>query len=102
MDDFDVNDDDESKNRIINEEGEEGGHVLFCGEEFPAGFESCARHSKPFGIAIHNCPRGEVKRRIQRYDVAVPLMTRVDEDVLEGGGTKKKKKTKKGEEEEES
>ena len=43
-----------------------------------------------------------MKRRIQRYDVAVPLMTRVDEDVLEGGGTKKKKKTKKGEEEEES
>ena len=87
MDDFDVNDDfDESKNRkIINEEEEEeGGHVLFCGEEFPAGFESCARHSKPLGIAIHNCPRGEVKRRIQRYDVAVPLMTRVDEDVLEG------------------
>ena len=102
MDDFDVNDDDESKNRIIiNEEGEEeeeeeGGHVLFCGEEFPAGFESCARHAMPLGIAIHNCPRGEVKRRIQRYDVAVPLMTRVDEDVLEGGGGTEEEEDKKG------
>ncbi len=96
MDD-DVNDDDET-NRIINEEGEgeEGGHVLFCGEEFPAGFESCTRHSMPLGIAIHNCPRGEVKRRIQRYDVAVPLMTRVDEDVLEGGGGTEEEEDKKG------
>ena len=101
-DDFDVNDDDdETKNRIIkNEEDEEkekeGGHVLFCGEEFPAGFESCARHAMPLGIAIHNCPRGEVKRRIQRYDVAVPLMTRVDEDVLEGRGGTEEEEDKKG------
>ena len=74
-------DDEEDKGR-----GRGGGHVLFCGEEFPSGFESCKRHAMPFGIAIHNCPRDEVKRWIQRYDVAVPLMTRVDEDVLEGGG----------------
>ena len=73
-----------------------GGHVLFCGEEFPSGFESCKRHAMPFGIAIHNCPRDEVKRWIQRYDVAVPLMTRVDEDVLEGGGTEEEEEDKKG------
>ena len=73
----DVNDDE------MNRDGG-GGHVLFCGEEFPAGFESCARHAMPLGIAIHNCPRAQVKQRIHAYDVAVPLMTRVDEDVLEG------------------
>ena len=85
----DVNDFEDDAHRDDDDEEEDkggrgGGHVLFCGEEFPAGFESCARHAMPLGIAIHNCPRGEVKRRIQRYDVAVPLMTSVDEDVLEG------------------
>ena len=84
---FDVND--EKTHRDDDDEEDKGGrgrggHVLFCGEEFPSGFESCKRHAMPFGIAIHNCPRDEVKRWIQRYDVAVPLMTRVDEDVLEG------------------
>ena len=89
----DVNDfEDDAHTRDEDDEEEDkgrggrggGGHVLFCGEEFPSGFESCKRHAMPFGIAIHNCPRDEVKRWIQRYDVAVPLMTRVDEDVLEG------------------
>ena len=84
-------DDEEDKGR-----GRRGGHVLFCGEEFPSGFESCKRHAMPFGIAIHNCPRDEVKRWIQRYDVAVPLMTRVDEDVLEGGVTDTGDDDKKG------
>ena len=87
----DVNDFEDDAHRDDDDEEDKGrgrgGHVLFCGEEFPSGFESCKRHAMPFGIAIHNCPRGEVKRWIQRYDVAVPLMTRVDEDVLEGGVT---------------
>ena len=80
----DDDDDDEEEDKGRGGRGGGGGHVLFCGEEFPSGFESCKRHAMPFGIAIHNCPRDEVKRWIQRYDVAVPLMTRVDEDVLEG------------------
>ena len=80
----DVNDEKTHREYDDEEEDGRGGHVLFCGEEFPSGFESCKRHAMPFGLAIHTCPRDDVKRWIQRYDVAVPLMTRVDEDVLEG------------------
>ena len=68
--------------------------VLFCGEEFIGGFESTKRAAEEDDeeqkkVFVSNCPRERVKALIGEHEVAVPLMTRFDEEIItaaRGGG----------------
>ena len=62
--------------------------VLFCGEEFPAGAEE-TRKALEKHDAVGNCEfrfvacaREQVATEIVDADVAVPLMTKIDETLL--------------------
>ena len=66
--------------------------VLFCGEEFIGGFESTKRAAEEDDeeedamgkttAHVSNCPRERVKALISEHEVAVPLMTRFDEEII--------------------
>lgn len=66
--------------------------VLFCGEEFIGGFESTKRAAEEDDddddeeeqkkVFVSNCPRERVKALIGEHEVAVPLMTRFDEEII--------------------
>ena len=66
--------------------------VLWCGEpEFGAGFRAVREALRSAGrlgggagdVEVERCPRGDLPRRLGWADVAVPLMARVDADLLE-------------------
>ena len=70
--------------------------VLFCGEEFIGGFESTKRaaaEERDSGKTVHvsNCPRERVKALISEHEVAVPLMTRFDEEIITAASGEKSK-----------
>jgi len=63
--------------------------VLFCGLEFHQGFACTKRRcdalnaaSGSAGIEVVACARSEVAARIADADIAVPLMTRLDDAIL--------------------
>ena len=62
--------------------------VLFCGLEFHQGFACTKRRcdalnaaSGSAGIEVVACARSEVAARIADADIAVPLMTRLDDAI---------------------
>jgi len=70
--------------------------VLFCGEEFIGGFESTKRaaeeqDSGKTTVRVSNCPRERVKALIGEHEVAVPLMTRFDEEIVTAASGEKSK-----------
>lgn len=70
--------------------------VLFCGEEFIGGFESTKRaaeerDSGKTTVRVSNCPRERVKALISEHEVAVPLMTRFDEEIITAASGEKSK-----------
>jgi len=73
--------------------------VLFCGEEFIGGFESTKRAAEEDDdddeeeqkkVFVSNCPRERVKALIGEHEVAVPLMTRFDEEIITAASGEKK------------
>ena len=69
--------------------------VLFCGEEFIGGFESTKRAAEEQDsgktVRVSNCPRERVKALIGEHEVAVPLMTRFDEEIITAASGEKSK-----------
>ena len=71
--------------------------VLFCGEEFIGGFESTKRAAEEDDddeeqkVFVSNCPRERVKALIGEHEVAVPLMTRFDEEIITAASGEKSK-----------
>lgn len=74
--------------------------VLFCGEEFIGGFESTKRAAEEDDddddeeqkkVFVSNCPRERVKALIGEHEVAVPLMTRFDEEIVTAASGEKSK-----------
>ena len=75
--------------------------VLFCGEEFIGGFESTKRAAEEDDeeedamgkttVHVSNCPRERVKALISEHEVAVPLMTRFDEEIVTAASGEKSK-----------
>lgn len=63
-----------------------GVRILFCGEEFPDAARCTASSlSTDPGVEVVVCKREDVATEIERADIAVPLMTRLDADIIARG-----------------
>lgn len=60
--------------------------VLFCGEEFPGAFEfTCEATEGMSDVEVLKCRRQDLARHIGDVQVAVPMMSRLDADMLRQG-----------------
>jgi lactate dehydrogenase-like 2-hydroxyacid dehydrogenase len=60
--------------------------VLFCGHEFADGFEYARKHAASLPhVDVDRCERAETSTRIETCEVAVPLMTKLDADIIARG-----------------
>ncbi|KAA6423439.1 MAG: D-3-phosphoglycerate dehydrogenase [Trebouxia sp. A1-2] len=57
--------------------------VLFCGEELPFSYTYTSEAlQNDHGIKVVRCAQSEIKRHLQEADVAVPLMCKLDAQLL--------------------
>src|SRR5260221_277411 len=63
--------------------------ILFCGEEFPEARRHLERYleKQPAsgGVEAASCPRAAVRIEAKNADVVIPLMSRIDAALMDGG-----------------